>query len=112
VQVIEKVCFERVLAWRLGSSGVVESSFGDTDTYAMRRFGAQIPEERKVRSGNRSSDICGCVAKTDREDLCLDWYGEKTRAERQDTSTVGSGTFWEDSNAAVGSLAEDLRDGH
>ena len=38
MQVVEKIRLERVLAWRLGGRGVVESSFSDTDTYAMRRF--------------------------------------------------------------------------
>jgi hypothetical protein len=105
MQVIEKIGLEGVLAWRLRSRRIVESSFGDTDTYAMRRLRAQVPEEGKVRARDRGSDICGGVAKTNGEDLCLDGYGEETRAERQDTATIGSSAFREDSNAAIGSFA-------
>ena len=105
MQIVEKICLERVLARWLRGRRVVESSFCDTDTYAMRRFRAQIPEERKVRARHRGSDVCRSVFETDGEDFGLGGYGEETRAERKDTAAVGSSAFWEDSNTAAGTLA-------
>lgn len=112
MQIVEKIGLEGVFTRRLRGGWLVESGLGDTNTYAVSRLGAQIPEEREVRARYRSGDVCGSVAQTDREDLGLDGYGKKTRAEGQNATAVGGSTFWENSNAAIWSLAQNVRDRH
>ena len=67
----------------------------------MRRLAEKVPDESKIRSGNRGGDVGRGVAETDWEYLRPQGRCEEGGTELQDTSAVCSRTLGEDNDSPV-----------
>lgn len=79
-------------------SRCVDLPLSDSDADTCCRSRKEIPQESEPLSRYRSCDVGWRVPNANWEDVDIGWRLKNARAERKDGLSVGSSTFWKDSN--------------